>query len=235
MTQTPALTTKRLLLRPLELSDAARIQLLFPHWEIVRHLAAVVPWPYPKDGALTYLRDVVLPAVERGSEWYWSICLGSSPAELIGVIGLADNEHDNRGFWLGLSWHRQGLMTEAVAAVNDFWFTTLGRPVMRVQKAEANQHPAASRSAPACRWLDLRRKTLSAEGFPLKFGSRPARNILRLPKRSLDIRSNDNEITDGSQWTTYRRRVDQSSPREPHLVRDIHLFLAAHRWNGLDW
>lgn len=50
---TPALESARLLLRPLELSDAAAVQLIFPKWEIVRYLANKVPWPYPPDGALT--------------------------------------------------------------------------------------------------------------------------------------------------------------------------------------
>jgi ribosomal-protein-alanine N-acetyltransferase len=46
--------------------------------------------------------------------------------------------NDNRGFWLGLPWQGQGLMSEAVDAVNDFWFSTLGFPEMCVQKAIAN-------------------------------------------------------------------------------------------------
>jgi len=41
------LETTRLLLRPLELADAEQTQQLFPHWEIVRYLANIVPWPYP--------------------------------------------------------------------------------------------------------------------------------------------------------------------------------------------
>lgn len=36
---TPELETPRLLLRPLELADAAETQILFPQWEIVRYLA----------------------------------------------------------------------------------------------------------------------------------------------------------------------------------------------------
>ena len=50
---TPALETPRLLLRPLELADAEQIQIVFPHWEIVRYLAPQVPWPYPADGRFT--------------------------------------------------------------------------------------------------------------------------------------------------------------------------------------
>jgi RimJ/RimL family protein N-acetyltransferase len=46
--------------------------------------------------------------------------------------------NDNRGFWLGLPWQGQGLMTEATTAVTDFWFNTLGLPEMRVAKAAAN-------------------------------------------------------------------------------------------------
>jgi [ribosomal protein S5]-alanine N-acetyltransferase len=65
--RTALLETERLLLRPLEVADAPAAQALFPRWEIVRYLAAVVPWPYPSDGALTFYRDVALPAMERGS------------------------------------------------------------------------------------------------------------------------------------------------------------------------
>jgi len=46
--------------------------------------------------------------------------------------------NDNRGFWLGLPWQGQGLMTEATTAVNDFWFNVLGLPEMRVAKAATN-------------------------------------------------------------------------------------------------
>jgi len=56
----------------------------------------------------------------------------------IGVISLHRDEWDNRGYWLGLPWHRQGLMTEAVVAVNDYWFDVLGFTVLRAPKAVAN-------------------------------------------------------------------------------------------------
>ncbi len=138
MTPTPELETPRLLLRPLTLADAARTQALFPQWEIVRLLVKEVPWPYPADGAERFYREVALPAVARGDEWHWTIRLKSNPAEHIGAIGLFRNDEDNRGFWLGLPWQGQGYMTEAVIAVNDFWFDTLGMPVLRAPKAVAN-------------------------------------------------------------------------------------------------
>jgi RimJ/RimL family protein N-acetyltransferase len=138
---TPSLETRRLLLRPLELADADQVQILFPHWEIVKHLNNKVPWPYPAEGARQFYEQVALPAMARGEQWHWSLRLKSNPDQLIGSIGLVRGD-DNRGFWLGLPWHGQGLMTEAADAVTDFWFETLKFPVLRVPKAIAN---AASR------------------------------------------------------------------------------------------
>src|SRR5579872_1634854 len=135
---TPVLETPRLFLRPLELADAEHTQILFPQWDIVRHLTTRVPWPYPPDGALTYYRDVALPAVERGEEWHWTLRLKDSPAHPIGGISLKTKADNNRGFWLGLPWNGRGLMTEASEAVTDFWFDVLRFPLMRVPKAAAN-------------------------------------------------------------------------------------------------
>ena len=139
---TPALETPRLLLRPLELADAEQIQIVFPHWKIVRYLAAQVPWPYPADGALHFIRDLALPAVQRAEAWHWTLRLKSAPGQIIGSIDLRKKENDNRGFWLSPAWQHQGLMTEACEAVTDFWFNTLGFPVLRAPKAVGN---AASR------------------------------------------------------------------------------------------
>lgn len=134
---TPSLETRRLLLRPAELADAEQTQILFPHWEIVRYLADVVPWPYPPDGALSHYRDIALPAVERGDAWHWSLRLKTEPDQLIGFISLLRGEI-NRGFWIGQQWQGQGLMTEACDAVTDFWFNVLEFSVLRVPKAIAN-------------------------------------------------------------------------------------------------
>ncbi len=134
----PTLETPRLFLTPLTLADAPRTQEIFPHGEIVRFLAAHVPWPYPSNGAERYYREDVLPAMERGDEWHWAIRLKDSPTQHIGVIALFRQGDNNRGLWLGLPWHRRGLMTEAVIATNAFWFGTLRVSILRATKAVAN-------------------------------------------------------------------------------------------------
>lgn len=51
--------------------------------------------------------------------------------------------NNNRGFWLGLPWQRRGYMSEAVEEATDYWFHTLGLPVLRAPKAVWN--PASRR------------------------------------------------------------------------------------------
>jgi RimJ/RimL family protein N-acetyltransferase len=134
----PIFATPRLLLKPLQLSDASQIQILFPRWEIVKYLNTKVPWPYPPDGALAYCRDMAIPAMERGEAWHWTVRLKENPEQLIGFVSLMKSENENRGFWLDAKYQGQGLMREACDAVTDFWFEVLNFPVLRVPKAIAN-------------------------------------------------------------------------------------------------
>jgi ribosomal-protein-alanine N-acetyltransferase len=139
-TPVPTLTTPRLVLRPLDLADVEAVQTLFPRWEIVRFMGTHVPWPYPADGALTFIRDIALPAMQQGKGWFWSIRPKTAPEQLIGAINVKDSDDDeNRGFWLDPAWQGRGLMSEASAAVTDYWFEVLQRPVLRVSKAIANE------------------------------------------------------------------------------------------------
>jgi RimJ/RimL family protein N-acetyltransferase len=135
---TPEGRTSRLILRPLALADAPQIQQVFPHWEIVRFLMNIVPWPYPPDGAIHYIRDIALPQAERGEAWHWTLRLATVPERIIGSVSLVPRENDNRGFWLSPEHQGQGLMSEACVWINDFWFDTLGFNTLRVSKAIGN-------------------------------------------------------------------------------------------------
>jgi RimJ/RimL family protein N-acetyltransferase len=138
---TPTLQTARLVLRPLALSDAPDIQRYFDNWNIIRHLASVVPWPYPDDGAETFVR-LQLEKIAAGEEIYqWVLALRAGDGEAVGNIHFrprADSPKGNRGFWLAEPYWNQGLMTEAITAVNDFAFTTLGIESYYVCNAATN-------------------------------------------------------------------------------------------------
>ena len=99
-TAIPTITTSRLILRPLDLTDADAVQSLFPRWEIVRFLGTHVPWPYPADGALTFIRDVALSAMRRGAGWHWSIRPKAMPEQLIGAILVGNVALNFVGYWV---------------------------------------------------------------------------------------------------------------------------------------
>ncbi|UFX45453.1 GNAT family N-acetyltransferase [Bradyrhizobium sp. 41S5] len=141
MFETPRIETRRLILRPLALSDAAAIQRHFNNWNVIKTLATVVPWPYPDDGAESFIKRE-LDKIAAGEESYqWVLVLRSSDGEAIGNINFrprADGRKGNRGFWLAEPYWKQGLMTEAIAAVNDFAFLTLGLDHFHVCNAQSN-------------------------------------------------------------------------------------------------
>ena len=136
---TPILETPRLLLRPLRETDAPRIQELFPVWEVVQYMASVIPWPYPEHGAREYV-ERSLAQVAKGERYSWALtCKAASDDLLVGVIELfPNNSDDHRGFWIGSPYQRQGYMTEAVVAVNDFAFDVLGLSHLLLNNAEPN-------------------------------------------------------------------------------------------------
>ena len=138
---TPVLQTARLILRPLALTDAAAIQRHFNNWNIIQHLASVVPWPYPDDGAETFITRQ-LERVAAGEEIYhWVLVMRTGDGEAIGVVTFRPRLGEpkgNRGFWLAEPYWNRGLMTEAIAAVNDFAFRQLGIESFYVCNAISN-------------------------------------------------------------------------------------------------
>jgi hypothetical protein len=61
-----------------------------------KHLGAVVPWPYPPDGALQFYRDVAIPQMERGEAWHWTLRLKTAPERIVGALSLHIAEQNLR-------------------------------------------------------------------------------------------------------------------------------------------
>jgi [ribosomal protein S5]-alanine N-acetyltransferase len=94
------------------MTDAPRNQELFPQPELLRYMAAAIPWPYPDDGAATFVA-AALADMEREVRYVWAITLREADDDLmIGTIDLfPGNPIDNRGFWMGLPYQGRGYMT----------------------------------------------------------------------------------------------------------------------------
>jgi RimJ/RimL family protein N-acetyltransferase len=157
MPPTPVLHTPRLVLRPLRSKDAPVIQKRFANWEVVRWLNANVPWPYPENGAATFVASAVDEMV-RGEKSHWALVPRKGPADLIGVISLWPDDgatHDQRGFWLDPAFHGRGLMTEAADRVTDYAFRKLGWPWLWLSNAQDNHASRRIKEKQGARLVDM--------------------------------------------------------------------------------
>ena len=105
----PILTTRRLTLRPVAASDAPAIVRAMSNWEVVQWLSAP-PFPYSLADAACFISDIVPQTTT------WAIDAGEG---LIGVIGVKPD----LGYWLDTEFHGQHVMSEASAAVTDWYFS----------------------------------------------------------------------------------------------------------------
>ena len=133
------MTTERLILRGITIEDAAAYEKYFVDYEVIRHLASTVPWPYPDDGIVDFINKIILP--NQGKErWVWGIFLKTDPDELIGGVDLWRKVNpENRGFWLGKKFWGQGVMAEAVVPITDYAFSSLGFEKLILSNALGNQ------------------------------------------------------------------------------------------------
>jgi len=140
MPPTPVLHSERLTLRPVCPEDTPTIQRRFNQWEVVKYLSAVVPWPYPDDGAATNAVET-LKEMAAGEKAIWAITCKGAENELIGRIDLWPDDgiiRTQRGFWLDPEFWGQGLMTEAAERVTEYAFTELGWRHLWLRNGEAN-------------------------------------------------------------------------------------------------
>jgi len=116
------------------------------------------------------------PVIERGATWQWTLRLKSEPSRIVGCIDLRTQENDNRGFWLGLPWQGQGLMSEASDAVTDFWFESLNFPVLRAPQAMQNLASRGSSEKQGMRIIAVEGRDYVSGGFPAELSQITAEN-----------------------------------------------------------
>lgn len=153
----PEFETARLFLRGVTLEDAPSYQKHFADYEVIRLLAAAVPWPFPDDGVHEFLEKVILPA-QGNDRWLWGLFLKTNPDELIGAVDLwRVGRPENRGFWLGRKFWGQGLMTEAVTPVMDYAFDHLRFEKLTFSNALGNEKSRRVKVKTGARLIGTRR------------------------------------------------------------------------------
>ena len=138
MSNIESLHTKRLILRPPQLTDAPDIQKQINDWEVVKFLSNQIPWPYPDTGAIDFIKKVVHPNQGKDN-WFWAICIKEKPDTAIGLVELwRDGSPEHRGFWLAKKYWGRGFMPEATKAINSFAFEKLGFEKLILSNAKEN-------------------------------------------------------------------------------------------------
>ncbi len=119
------IATERLVLRPLETRDRARLVSLANNWRVAKNLS-VMPYPYTEAAADEWLAK---------QQQHWAGGQSKPLAvtlsgDLIGGIGVGtrddrDDDEWELGYWLGEPYWNRGYASEAAAALRDYAFRTL--------------------------------------------------------------------------------------------------------------
>ncbi len=66
--------TERLILKAMTEEDAPSYETYFVDYEVVSQLTNNIPWPYPKNGVLNYIKEEIIPKQNK-DKWTWGIFL----------------------------------------------------------------------------------------------------------------------------------------------------------------
>ena len=155
----PLIETPRLRLRPYVPGDAPDVQRLAGD-PAVAQTTLLIPHPYPDGAAESWIGTHAAQWTAQES-LVLAITLRSS-GELLGSIGLvfqAAHEKADLGYWIGVPYWNQGYTTEAVRAVLDYGFRTLG--LNRIEAHYMAHNPASGR---VMEKAGLRREGLIPQG-----------------------------------------------------------------------
>ncbi len=135
---TQTLETKRLLLRRFTAEDAGA---MYRNWASDPKVTKYLTWP--THGSEAVSRKVLegwIPAYEKPDNYQWAIVLKDESPEPIGSIAVVRQDDAaamaHIGYCIGRKWWRRGITSEALGAVMDYLFDTVG-----VNRVEARHDP----------------------------------------------------------------------------------------------
>lgn len=122
------LETKRLVLRKPKMSDWKDLVEGVGEYDVAKMLLKI-PYPYKKKDADVYIKMVIKRWKQKKQEDYTFFIELKSEKKVIGAIGIHRIDNFSKigttGSWINKKYWRNGYMTEAKIAVNDFAFNKL--------------------------------------------------------------------------------------------------------------
>lgn len=147
MNHQPTLTSERLILRPLELSDAAAVQQLAGDPDVALKTSNI-PYPY-EDGMAEEWIGSLADLYSAGKQAAFAIiCRENADCEekVIGAIGLMIEPQQERaelGYWIGKPYWGRGYCSEAARVILEYGFRQLG--LRRIQACHFSRNTASGR------------------------------------------------------------------------------------------
>jgi 8-oxo-dGTP diphosphatase len=134
------LKTERLTLRPLRPGDAEALHRLVNDWEVTRTLAEI-PYPYPRALADDWIASTQAELAE-GAAYHLAITGKEGRKEtIVGVVGLrldAARRAGRLGYWVGRSYWKHGVATEAARRMTSWAFANLPLDLIAAEVTEGN-------------------------------------------------------------------------------------------------
>lgn len=139
---TQKIETDRLILRRFSVDDA---EAMYRNWASDPEVTKYLTWPVHSsaEASRALLEDWV-SAYENEKNYQWAIVLKEQGDEPIGSISAVDMNDDvskvHIGYCIGRAWWHQGIMTEALKAVMDFFFDEVGANRVEARHDPRNPH-----------------------------------------------------------------------------------------------
>ena len=139
---TQLIETGRLVLRQFSIDDA---QAMYQNWasdpEVVKYLT------WPAHSSIDVTKAIIedwISSYQQNNYYQWAIILkehGTDPVGCISAVSMNDNiDMVHIGYCLGQKWWHMGIMSEAMKAVMDFFFDTVGANRIESRHDPRNPH-----------------------------------------------------------------------------------------------
>ena len=124
---TQTIETERLLLRRFTIDDA---EAMYRNWASDPEVTEFLTWPTHKSVAVSQaVLESWIPSYSQENYYQWAIVLkdhGTDPIGSISAVYMNDDiDMAHIGYCLGKNWWHQGIMSEVLKAVMDFFFDTV--------------------------------------------------------------------------------------------------------------
>ena len=139
---TQRLETQRLILRRFRLDDA---EAMYKNWASDSEVTKFLTWPtHPSVNITKVLLDSWVASYEKMDNYQWAIVPKDNGDEPIGSIAAVQVKDDlgiiHIGYCMGRAWWHQGIMSEALKALIDFFFDQVDANRVEARHDPRNPH-----------------------------------------------------------------------------------------------